>query len=376
MRIGLSSSTIEPNLNLGHMDGIGVYTQNLYQHYLALKNEVIPVVYPPFRTAWNGVTLPAGITFTLPCSISSLVSLTPLSTVFNNQIESQFEVFHATDHRIPKFKKTPVVATLHDAIMLKHPEWCNPKLRAFKNWLMKKTARWPDRYIAISKAMVPDLVEFWGVDEKKIDVVYNGVSDQWLEKISDVEINAVLNKYQLKKGFLLFVGTFQPRKNIDRIIEAYAQLPDATQKQHKLVLVGNDGWRSTELIDQIKRLCDKNVCAWLKNVSTDELRALYQSAKVFLFPSLSEGFGLPILEAFASGVPVITSTLTSMPEVAGGAAYLVDPFRVDEIRQGMIELLGDQAACDELIRKGSERVKAFSWKQCADQTLKIYQSLI
>src|SRR5437016_939356 len=122
MKIGISSSTIEPNLNLGHMDGIGVYTHNLYQRYLALNNEVIPVAYPSFRTIRKGFTLPASTAFPLPCPISALASLTSLSRIFNHHIEEKFEVFHATDHRIPKFKKIPVVATLHDAIMLKHPQ--------------------------------------------------------------------------------------------------------------------------------------------------------------------------------------------------------------------------------------------------------------
>lgn len=181
--------------------------------------------------------------------------------------------------------------------------------------------------------MVPDLVEYWGVDENQISVIYQGISDWWLEKISVAEKEVVLNKFNLKKKFFLSVGTLQPRKNFSRIIQAYQLLPEAVQKEYKFVLVGKDGWQSTEIRNEIMRMTAENKVAWLQYVTQKELRILYQSAQLLLFPSLSEGFGWPILEAFASSIPVITSNTTSLPEIAGNAAYFVNPCSVEEISQ-------------------------------------------
>jgi glycosyltransferase involved in cell wall biosynthesis len=268
-----------------------------------------------------------------------------------------------------------VIATLHDAIMLKHPEWCNPRLRSIKNFLIKQSLQWVNHVIAISKAMVPDLVELWGVSEKKITVVHQGISHDWLEKISLEKIKYLLEKLNIKQNFLLSVGTLQPRKNFIRVIQAYELLPHEIQKEFKLVLVGKDGWQSTEIRNEIIRMTAENKMVWLQYVSPEELRALYQSAQLLLFPSLSEGFGLPILEAFASNLPVITSNTTSLPEIAGDAAYFVDPCNIEEIKQSIVTLLTNTSLCTTLIKRGEERVKQFTLKKCAEETFKVYQTI-
>ena len=377
MRIGISTNTIDRCLGLAHVDGLGVYTQNLITELQKLEQQVIPILYPPGFKYKVKPELAGSLVFSQSYPLSTLAAiLVPFWNDLNKNLEKSISIYHATDYRIPKFKNIPIIATLHDAIMFKQPGLSNPKLRRIKNWAMRASAKWANRYIAVSKAIVPELVEYWGIDENKIEVIHNGIANSWLEIISEAEKKLVLNKYNLSPDFLLFVGTLQPRKNIDRIIKAFSQLPEEMQKEHKLVLVGKNGWNTAELREQIQQLQLRGIGVWLEYVPFSDLRALYQSAKAFLFPSLHEGFGLPILEAFASKVPVITSNITSMPEIAGEAAYLVDPYDIEQLRYAIYTLLSEPNLCCDYIKKGTERVKQFSWQCCAEKTLAVYQKLL
>lgn len=376
MRIGIGSTKLEPSLCHGRIDGIGVYVQCLLQHYKKQGYNATPISFPPFKYPWHSMQLPHSMKFNLPYSLATMVALTPLGTALNHSLEKKIDLYHATDYLIPRFRHIPVIATLHDAIMLKHPEWCNPRLREIKNFLIKRSLQWTDHIIAISQAMISDLVEYWGVDENKISVIHQGLEDKWLKKISVEEKSAVLNKFNLQEGFLFSVGTLQPRKNFLRIIQAYELLPLELQKQHKLVLVGKDGWQSDEIRHEILRMQAEHKIVWLQYVTDEELQALYQSARLLLFPSLSEGFGLPVLQAFASDLPLLTSNTTSLPEIAGNAAYYVDPLNAEEIKNGIIKLLEDSELNKKLINSGRERVKLFTLEKCATQTMKLYQKII
>jgi glycosyltransferase involved in cell wall biosynthesis len=370
MRIGIGTTKIEPAVCHGNIDGIGVYVQNLLHYYKKLQLEVVPVSYPPLIGQHETTS------FCLPYSLATLAALTPLKSLLNHPLEKKIDLFHATDYLIPRFSQIPVVATLHDAIMLKHPEWCNPRLRKIKNFLLKRSINWATHVIAISQTMVPELVNYWGVSENKISVVHQGISNGWLEKITPAKKKQMLDKFHLEENFILTVGTLQPRKNFIRIIQAYDALPQDLQKKHKLVLVGKEGWQSHDTLQEIKKIVSKKRAVWLKYVTLEELRVLYQSAKLFLFPSLSEGFGAPILEAFASNVPVITSNISCLPEIAGEAAYFVNPFNTIEIKQAIHTLLTNPDLCADLIKRGECRVRQFTLQKCAEETIKVYQKVI
>lgn len=372
MRIGISTAAADPGLKGHHMDGIGVYTKILLAQYYKLNQQVVPVVY----STKGNPQIPNSLIFPHSYPVSALAAMVPLGYKLNHQIEKQISIYHATDYLVPRFKKVPVAVTLHDAFMFKHPEWCRQSLRSIKNWLLRSGIKWAERFITPSAAAIPELVEFWGVKENKIDVIHHGVDKFWLETISDAEKNRVINKYNLSPDFLLSVGTLQPRKNFERIIEAFKQLPTELQKAHKLVIVGKNGYQSDKTLQEIKKLQDKNIGVWLEYISAEELRALYQSAKLFLFPSLYEGFGLPILEAFASKVPVITANITSMPEITADAAYLVDPYEIEQLKYAIQHLLLNEDICRTYIAKGSVRIKDFSWETCAEKTLAVYRKVI
>lgn len=371
MRIGLSTTTIEPTLTQGKLDGIGVYTKHLYEELLKQNQKIIPCSFP---NGINNSNLPNGTLFKLPFTHSTLLSL--VGGNLHRKLEKNIDIFHSTDHMVPKLKNIPTIVTLNDALMLKHPEWYGAKFRTLKNWIRKKTVTWADHFITISNAMVPELVKYWGIKEDKISVIYDGISDEWLQEISPETKKFTLQKLNLPDQFILFTGTLQPKKNIPRLVQAFLKLPRDIQETYPLVIVGKDGWNSEESLNAIKQLQDKKRGFWLNYVSTTDLRVLFQSATLYLYPSLHEGFGLTLLEAFASKTPVLTSNVAALPETAHGAAYLIDPHSVDEMSMAVKTLLTTSSLREELIKKGALRVKEFSWKKCAEETLKIYKHVI
>jgi alpha-1,3-rhamnosyl/mannosyltransferase len=186
----------------------------------------------------------------------------------------------------------------------------------------------------------------------------------------------VLDKYNIKKKFLLTVGTLQPRKNLDRVLLAYQSLPKDILSEYQLVIVGKRGWECSELIKKILFLEKQGLIKWLEFIPFNDLRALYQSSTSLVFPSLSEGFGLPIIEGFASKTPVITSNIPSILEVAGNAAYFVNPTSVEEIQYAISSLINNTGLVKNLIEKGSDRAKLFTMEEMGNKTMLVYKQFI
>lgn len=365
-RIGISTTVLNCKDGNKPLDGIGVYTRSIFNELqmagFTPQGYAFPPLYAPnlckgFPSSFKALALKGLLPFTKPLAMP-------------------VDIFHVTDYRAVPMT-CPVVTTLYDAIPFVDPGLANSRLRTLKNCFLRRSAEYADHVIAISNYSVRELVEHYKVPESKISVVYCGVDDDWLGELPTKEnIDQVLFAHNLKPGYFLTVGTLQPRKNILRLLQAHSRLPAALRKAHPVVVVGRRGWNCDALVAQLDEKIIQGEARWLANIdSREDLRCLYAGAEAFLFPSLYEGFGLPVLEAFAMGLPVLTSNTTSLPEVSNGIAVEVNPLSLVELSEGMLHLLNlpDRT---KIIAAGKERARELSWARCADETLKVYRKVL
>jgi len=366
MLLGYGLGFLAKSLQRNHVDGIGVYSRELYSALLKQDIEIAPYLYGKY-------------VFPKAYSIhSSFLQHVLEAQFFRKKITCQTKNFkpdliHAPDHLIPRVNNIPVVATVMDLIPFIHPQWTRGKFRAVKNYLFKQTILSADHIITISEYSKQDLVNYFKLPEEKISVTYLGVNPAFFEPIDVVQKLQALQQLNLQPGFFLCVGTLQRRKNIEAALRAHELLSLEDRAKHPLVIVGNAGWASKELLINISKNEELGYVRWLKYLPDLTVRCLLQSAQALIYASLYEGFGLPILEAFASGCPVITANSTSLPEVAGDAAILVDPYDIDELNWQLQQVISDAKLRDNLVFKGLERVKSFSWDNCAKKTMEIYK---
>lgn len=374
MNIGFGTTVLEIGKKKGRLDGIGVYTQAILGELEKSRYNIKPLKFLSIKDVISDKKISYK---NLPYSLHG-----GLSSVFNKPIgdfshyEKEIDFFFAPDHHIPHFKNTPVIATVMDIIPLIHPEWVSQKLRKFKNFAFKKSILSAKHIITISEHSKQDIVNFLNISSDKISVVPLGVDDKYFYRVDKAEREAVLNKFNIDKNFFLFIGTLQPRKNIMRIIEAYEQLPKAVKETNILVIAGQNGWRTDELLKKIEYLEKNGYGKWLNYVKEQDVFALLQSAVGLVYPSLYEGFGLPVIEAFASQCPVVSSSTTSIPEVAGDAALLVNPLSAKEIAGAMEMLAVDKNLRNELIAKGLKRAKEFTWEKSAQEHIKVFNKVM
>lgn len=372
LKVGFGLTVLSRGLSRNHVDGIGVYSQELFHQLNQLNSvEIEPFVFGkiPDEPIKNAYVLHEKYHHHVLTSqfLNQKIQVNP--KYFNP------DLIHATDHHIPEMKNIPVIATVMDLITFVHPEWVRYRYRHFKNWLFKNKILSADHIITISEYSKHDLMNLFNIPEEKISVTSLGMNERFYQRISEEDKQNTLLKHGLEKDFFLFVGTLQPRKNLESALKAHSLLSPELRKRHPFVIVGNEGWADESLFKKITADEEKGYVRWLKYLDFDEVKALLQSAIALVYVSLYEGFGLPIVEAFASQCPVITSDVTSIPEVAGDAAIQVAPLDIEEINEAMKQLIHSEELRTILINKGLERAKQFSWGNCAKQTLKVYQSL-
>jgi len=279
------------------------------------------------------------------------------------------EVFHSWDWIQPPDKDLPLVSTIHDLAMLKFPETAHPKLLSMhkKSWEILKQRQ--AHIIAVSRATKRDIIEFLDIPPERIHVVHEALPQEVIavgEQLEEETVKETIEKLGLTRPYVLAVGTREPRKNLERLIEAWEPL----STDYDLVIAGEQGWDATSTG---KKLTDMKGLHLLGRVDELQLAALYTNAKVFCYPSLYEGFGLPILEAFYFDVPVVTSNVSSMPEIAGNAAELVDPLSVESIRVGITTILKESKEQQQVrSQRMVIRQHMFSWNRAAQETAKVY----
>jgi glycosyltransferase involved in cell wall biosynthesis len=271
------------------------------------------------------------------------------------------DVLFVPAHVIPFICPAPAVATIHDVGYLWHRSAYTPLAWILLHIGTLQNARVARRIVVDSQATARDLIAHFGVASSRLRVAYLGAPPV-REVPPDPE---VATRYGLPPRYLLFVGTLQPRKNLGRLLDALARLPRSTGSSVSLVLAGRPGVGSARLRALAEALGVADRVVWLSYVAEEHKPSLYAGAQALVFPSLYEGFGLPVLEAMAWGTPVIASTSSSLPEVVGEAGLLVDPYDVDALARAMARVLEDGALREQLIAAGRERAAQFTWDRCA-----------
>ena len=275
------------------------------------------------------------------------------------------------------FKEIPskfTVVTVHDFSIFLYPDW-HPKERVeyfkahFRRYIDKA-----NKIITDSEFIKQQTIEFLDCDPNKIESIYLGVDHNIFKKQSKNILNQFLKRKKLPSNFILFIGSIEPRKNLERLLLAYIELPNYLKQEYKLLLAGFSGWNNEKILNLIEK--EKKNILYLGYVSTQELVYLYNLATIFVYPSLYEGFGLPPLEAMACGTPVVVSNVSSLPEVCGNAALYVDPYDINDINQKLQMLLNNIKLRNELSYKGLNHAQQFNWDKTTREHLAVFSRLL
>ncbi len=294
------------------------------------------------------------------------------------QLLSQYnvDVYHGVrNFELPVKKVCRYVVTIHNLVPLFFPELVPSKHLLFFKLFMKRAAKTADIIITDSKHSKRDIVHYLSIPEEKIRVIYLGYEPRHQRVVDQQMAQTVLTHYGISQPYLLFVGVIEPKKNLNRLVEAFSLLRQNSSigKELQLVIVGGKGWFCENLYQKVQELhLDRHVI-FTGFVPDDDLPYLYTGAEVFVFPSIYEGFGLPVVEAMAHGVPVVTSKVSSLPEIAGNAGLLIDPKDPEAICTGIAEVLSHPQKKEQMKQAGLAQARQFSWKRTAEETYKVYQ---
>lgn len=277
------------------------------------------------------------------------------------------DVFHSTQFTIPLLWSGPIVTTIHDCAYDRFPSEFGERgrlARGYYRTMMRCAVIRSNHVIAVSQSTKRDLAEFYGLSDRKVSVIYEGIDQSFTDSKAPREIGG---------EYVLYVGSERPRKNVDRLLAAFSELLKNRDDAPRLVLVGEYESRFLDVEQRAAELGMRDDVVVLGFVDDDRLKSLYANALAFVFPSLYEGFGLPILEAMVAGTPVVAADAASIPEVAGDAAEYVNPNSVGSIATGLSNILDDDNRREELIEAGFDRVDCFDWKQTAAKTATVYR---
>ena len=289
----------------------------------------------------------------------------------NMLMRSNSDIYHFFNFTIPSNIKGKVIVTIYDTVFITAPETMGNKKR-IEDYIYG--AEKSDLIITISESAKMDIVENLGINEDKIKIVTPGIDiESYSKEYSIEELNTIKDRYQLPDNYILYLGTVEPRKNIERIIKAFLYYKKNHNGDLKLIIAGGMGWNYKNITDLIESNSEDIILTGY--VREEDKIPIYKLSKVFVFPSLYEGFGMPVLEAMASGIPVITSNVSSLPEVAGDAAIKVNPLNEIEIFNAYEKVLLDSNLREKMIRAGYQQSKKYSWKESAIKLEKIYRDL-
>lgn len=280
------------------------------------------------------------------------------------------DVFFTPTHYAPRFSPMPVAIAIMDLSYIHYPElFTASDLYQLTHWT-RYSVRKAKKIFTISLASKNDIIKTYGVSKDRVVVTYPGIKPMQGSKTT--QHMDIKSKYGIEGTYILFVGTLQPRKNIARLIEAFAKICDSIDE---LVIVGKKGWMYEEILNAPKKFDVEKKVRFLEYVPDEDLPLLYKNAVCFILPSLYEGFGLPVLEAMVHGCPVIVSNVSSLPEAGGDAAVYVDPLSVTDMAEKLQKVIKSEKLRKEMVKKGLQQVKKFSWEKTARETLAVLESM-
>jgi glycosyltransferase involved in cell wall biosynthesis len=285
----------------------------------------------------------------------------------------RIDILHGPVYACFNSMKGKSIVTIHDLIFLRMPENVSPEWIEFASKNTEYAIKKADVIIAVSEFSKREIMDVYKVSDDRIRVIYNGVGEEYFPRTQGID--EVKIKHGIRGKYILFVGAIEPRKNLLALIRAFNDLRQIIREEYRLVVIGVKRYGSEEILKKIEQLRLGSDIIFTGVVSREDLPLLYSGAELFVFPSIYEGFGMPVIEAMACGTPVIASNLTSIPEVAGDAALLIDPRDAGEIAEAIQAVLSDNRLKDRLSHKGEERARLFSWERNARETMALYKEV-
>ncbi len=355
--------------------GIGTYIRNLLRHLSRIDQATEYVLLCQDQDC--GIAAGLGENFRTVSERSPAYSVSEQLRVPMCLRREGIDLFHAPHYVLPPLTPCKTIVTIHDCIHLRFPQYLPNRLA----YAYARTSLWlathrSNRILTVSAASKRDILKYFHVPPEKIDVIYNAIDERFGEAPDPQEIAHVRERYQLDDRFVLYAGNIKPHKNLERLIEAFFTLRKSGFEQVKLLIIGDEISKYATLRRAVHKYKLHKHVRFFGFVPDKTLAILYRLADVFVFPSLYEGFGLPPLEAMASGTPVITSNVSSLPEVVGDAALLIDPYDPEAIAEAIRRVLSEPALRSDLRERGFRRVREFSWERSVSRVRDIYEEVL
>lgn len=374
MKIGIDIQCLTRPLT-----GVGYYTLGILKGLAALP--ISDLIFPFFFSSRGHVELPARVYKKMapvgkkiPGRILSLgwkrLGFPPVNWLIRGM-----DLYHFPDFVARPVRRKPVVTTIYDLSFKRYPEFTEPKNLKYLEASIPKSIERSDRIIVISEFTRDELTSLYPVSGNKITVVHGGIDDIFHEPLTDDELMRVRFRFNLPEKYILTVGTWEPRKNLARLLQAWRALRmDGKLGGYKLVMVGMKGWLCGEIEQKFRNQAGQRGVMSIGYVPRTCLPAIYRGASAFIYPSIYEGLGLPPLEALACGIPVAAARAGAIPEVLGEAALYFDPSKTREIAEAINAVIIREELAAQLLRKGREQIKDFTWEKAAEKTMQVYRN--
>lgn len=360
----------------GNRTGIGLYTYEIAKRLHSDQFTNFQGNLFNFRNrnqnedSLTGISMNLSVNQSMPYGVYRRIwNTVPLSY---NKLFHPADISHFFNFIVPPRVSGRVVTTIHDMSYLRYPETLHTKNLRRISTGMKDTLRISDKVVTISQFSKKEIVELLGIPEEHIVIIPPAPS----LSSQEADFQTVCEKFSIHSPYILYTGTIEPRKNLSLLIKAYERLRKEEGISHKLILVGGKGWKCEGIYREIENSSVKEDIVLTGYVSAEEKNTFYKNASVFVFPSLYEGFGMPLVEAMVHGTPVVASNVASLPEVLGDAGLLVDPFDEISLAEAIYSIISSPALSEELQQKGYEQGKKFTWEQSAEQLKELYKGMV